>query len=328
MSSLATVFGLLIADRSRQGIKGMDLLILILQGVIVAATPLAFAAVGELVVEKSGVLNLGVEGVMILGAIAGFSVTLETGSYFLGILAAAGVGALACGLFGVLTQVLLSNQVATGLALTIFGLGIAALWGQGYSGESTPALAKIHIFLLSDIPVIGPLLFAHDPMVYLSVALVSGVAWFLKSTRPGLILRSIGENHDAAHALGYHVVGVRMLALLFGGACAGLGGAYLSIVQTPMWVEGMTAGRGWIALAIVVFATWRPGRALVGAYLFGGVTVIQLHIQGLGVEIEAQYLSMLPYLVTIIVLVMISRDKTRAILNAPACLGRPFFAFS
>ena len=306
----------------------MDLLVLILQGVIVAATPLVFAAIGELVVEKSGILNLGVEGMMILGAIAGFSVTLETGSYILGIASAALVGALAASLFGLLTQILLSNQVATGLALTIFGLGLAALWGQGYSGDSTPALGKVYISVLSDIPIVGPLLFSHDPLVYLSVALVIGVSWFFNKTRPGLILRSVGENHDSAHAIGYSVVGVRMAALLFGGACAGLGGAYLSIVQTPLWVEGMTAGRGWIALAIVVFAAWRPGRALIGAYLFGGITVVQLHVQGLGVEIEAQYMSMLPYLVTIVVLVVISRDKTRANLNAPACLGKPFFASS
>ena len=306
----------------------MDLLVLILQGVIIAATPLVFAAIGELVVEKSGVLNLGVEGMMILGAIAGFSVTLETGSYMLGIASAALVGALAASLFGLLTQILLSNQVATGLALTIFGLGLAALWGQGYSGESTPALAKVYIFFLSDIPIVGALVFSHDPLIYLSVALVICVFWFLKKTRLGLILRSVGENHDSAHAIGYSVVGVRMAAILFGGACAGLGGAYLSIIQTPLWVEGMTAGRGWIALAIVVFAAWRPGRALIGAYLFGGVTVIQLHVQGLGFEIEAQYMSMLPYLVTIVVLVVMSRDKARANLNAPACLGKPFFASS
>ena len=306
----------------------MDLLVLVLQGVIIAATPLVFAAIGELVVEKSGVLNLGVEGMMIMGAIAGFSVTLETGSYILGIAAAAFVGALSAGLFGLLTQILLSNQVATGLALTIFGLGLAALWGQGYVGESTPALGKVHIFFLSDIPIMGLLLFSHDPLVYMSVALVVCVSWFLNKTRPGLILRSIGENHDSAHAIGYSVVGVRMVALLFGGACAGLGGAYLSVVQTPLWVEGMTAGRGWIALAIVVFAAWHPGRALIGAYLFGGITVVQLHVQGLGVEIEAQYMSMLPYLVTIVVLVVISRDKTRINLNAPACLGKPFFASS
>ena len=306
----------------------MDLLVLILQGVIVAATPLVFAAIGELVVERAGVLNLGIEGMMILGAIAGFAVTLDTGSYVAGVACAALAGAVAAALFGILTQVLLSNQVATGLALTIFGLGLSALIGQGYSGETTGSLTKIHIFLLADIPIFGPLLFTHDPLVYLSIILVVGVAWFLGKTRPGLILRSVGENHDAAHAIGYSVVGTRMAALVFGGACAGIGGAYLSIVQTPLWVENMTAGRGWIALAIVVFSAWRPGRALLGAYLFGGVTVVQLHVQGLGVDIQAQYLSMLPYLVTIIVLVAISRDKTRTNLNAPACLGKPFFASS
>ena len=306
----------------------MDLLILILQGVIVAATPLVFAAIGELVVERAGVLNLGIEGMMILGAIAGFSVTLDSGSYLAGIAAAAAAGAVAAFLFGVLTQVLMANQVATGLALTIFGLGLSALWGQGYSGESTVPLAKIHIPLLSDIPIIGPLLFSHDPLVYLSIILVAGVAWFLAKTRAGLILRAVGENHDAAHAIGYNVVGVRMLALLFGGACAGIGGTYLSTVQTPLWVEDMTAGRGWIALAIVVFSAWRPGRALLGAYLFGGVTVVQLHIQGFGVDIDAQILSMLPYLVTILVLVLISHDKARANFNAPACLTKPFFASS
>ena len=306
----------------------MDLLVLILQGVIVAATPLVFAAIGELVVERAGVLNLGVEGMMILGAIAGFAVTLDTGSYVAGVACAALAGAVAAALFGIPTQVLLSNQVATGLALTIFGLGLSALIGQGYSGETTGSLTKIHIFLLADIPILGPLLFTHDPLVYLSIILVFCVAWFLGKTRPGLILRSVGENHDAAHAIGYSVVGTRMAALVFGGACAGIGGAYLSIVQTPLWVENMTAGRGWIALAIVVFSAWRPGRALLGAYLFGGVTVVQLHVQGLGVDIQAQYLSMLPYLVTIIVLVAISRDKTRTNLNAPACLGKPFFASS
>lgn len=304
----------------------MELFFLILQAIIIAPIPLIFVAIGELVVERSGVLNLGLEGMMILGAIAGFSVTLDSGSFVVGIAAAALAGALAAGIFGVLTQVLMSNQVATGLALTIFGLGLSALWGQGYSGESTAPLAKIHIFLLSDIPIVGPLLFVHDPLVYLAFALVAGVAWFLTRTRAGLILRAVGENHDAAHAIGYNVVAVRMAALVFGGACAGIGGAYLSTVQTPFWVENMTAGRGWIALAIVVFASWRPGRLLVGAYLFGGVTVVQLHVQGFGIDIDAQYLSMLPYLVTILVLVLISHNKARSHLNAPACLGKPFFA--
>ncbi len=306
----------------------MDLLILILQGIIVAATPLVFAAIGELVVERAGVLNLGIEGMMIVGAIAGFSVTLDSGSYITGIIAAAAAGAVAAFLFGFLTQVLMANQVATGLALTIFGLGLSALWGQAYSGESTAALATVHIPLLSDIPIIGPLLFSHDPLVYLSIILVAGAAWFLTKTRAGLILRAVGENHDAAHAIGYNVVGVRMAALMFGGACAGIGGTYLSLVQTPLWVEDMTAGRGWIALAIVVFAAWRPGRALMGAYLFGGVTVVQLHVQGFGIDIDAQVLSMLPYLVTILVLVLISHDKARASLNAPACLTKPFFVSS
>ena len=306
----------------------MDLLILILQGVIVAATPLVFAAIGELVVERAGVLNLGIEGMMIVGAIAGFSATLDNDSFLFGIFAAAFAGAVAAFLFGFLTQVLMANQVATGLALTIFGLGLSALWGQAYSGESTAPLAKIYIPVLSDIPVIGPLLFSHDPLVYLSILLVAGVAWFLTRTRAGMILRAVGENHDAAHAIGYNVAGVRMLALIFGGACAGIGGTYLSLVQTPLWVEDMTAGRGWIALAIVVFAAWRPGRALLGAYLFGGVTVVQLHIQGFGVDIDAQILSMLPYLITILVLVLISHDKARANFNAPACLTKPFFASS
>ncbi|SLN76006.1 ABC transporter permease [Oceanibacterium hippocampi] len=306
----------------------MDLTILILQGIIVAATPLLFAAIGELVVEKSGVLNLGVEGMMIVGAIAGFAMTIESGSHLLGLVAAATAGAATAAIFAVLTQFLMSNQVATGLALTIFGLGVSALWGQGYSGQSTAPLARLHIPVISDLPIVGPLLFSHDILVYLSVALVVGVAWFLNRTRAGLILRAVGESHSSAHAIGYPVVKVRFLALLFGGACAGLGGAYLSLVQTPLWVEDMTAGRGWIALAIVVFATWKPGRAFAGAYLFGGVTVLQLHAQGFGVGIDAQYLSMLPYVTTVVVLVIISRDKARVSLNAPACLGKPFYASS
>ena len=306
----------------------MDFAILIFQGIIIAATPLLFAAIGELVVERAGVLNLGIEGMMIIGAIAGFSVTFETGSPLLGILAAAIGGAVMAGIFGVLTQILMSNQVATGLALTIFGLGIAALWGQAYSGETIKSLGQLDIALLTDIPILGPLLFSHNILVYLSVGICVGVAWMLSKSRAGLILRAVGENHDAAHAIGYNVAGVRLLALLFGGACAGMGGAYLSMVQTPLWAENMTAGRGWIALAIVVFATWKPGRALLGAYLFGGVSVLQLHAQGFGVAIDAQYLSMLPYLVTVVVLVLISRDRTNIMFNAPGCLGKPFFASS
>ena len=304
----------------------MDLAVNIILGIIIAATPLVFAAIGELVAEKSGVLNLGVEGMMIVGAIAGFATTIESGSFLVGILAATLAGVLMALLFAFLTQTLLSNQVATGLALTLFGLGIAALWGQGYSGKSLPKFPKLHLPYLSDIPVIGPIVLGQDALVYLSLALVATVAWFFARTRGGLIIRAIGENHDAAHAIGYGVVWYRYLALMFGGACAGLGGAYLSIVQTPLWVENMTAGRGWIALALVVFSAWRPLRILLGAYLFGGITILQLHSQGMGIEIEPQILSMLPYLATILVLIIISRDKAKVRLNAPASLGRVFYA--
>lgn len=300
----------------------MDLLTGILVSLVVAATPLVFAAIGELVVERSGVLNLGVEGMMIIGAIAGFAGTIETGSYGAGLLSAMAGGALMALLFGVVTLSLLANQVASGLALTLFGLGLSALVGQAYSGVSAGAFPHLYIPVLSDIPLIGPLVFGQDWLVYLSLALVAGVAWFLTRTRTGLILRAIGENHDAAHAIGYPVLAYRYAALAFGGACAGLGGAYLSLVQAPLWVERMTAGRGWIALALVVFAAWRPWRTVAGAYLFGGVTILQLHGQGMGLKLEAQYLSMLPYLATIVVLVLISRSRT----SAPASLGKPFHA--
>ncbi len=306
----------------------MDLTVSIILGIIIAATPLVFAAIGELTVEKSGVLNLGVEGMMIVGAIAGFAGTIESGSFTAGIVAAIIAGAMMGLLFAFLTQTLLANQVATGLALTMFGLGIAALWGQGYSGKSLPTFPKLAVPGLTDLPIIGPILFGQDALVYLSIALVLGVSWFFARTRNGLVVRAIGENHEAANAIGYGVVRYRYLALMFSGGCSGLGGAYLSIVQTPLWVENMTAGRGWIALALVVFAAWRPMRVLLGAYLFGGITILQLHSQGLGVDIEPQILSMLPYLATIIVLVIISRDKVKAKLNAPACLGQTFYAAS
>ena len=304
----------------------MELIVDILLGVIIAATPLVFAGIGELVVEKAGVLNLGVEGMMIIGAIAGFATTIATGSLTAGVLAAMLAGTMLALVFALLTLMLLANQVATGLALTLFGLGLSALLGQAYSGQSTGAMPRLHIPGLSDLPGVGRLVFSLDPLVYLSLALTAGVAWFLYRTRPGLVLRAIGENHDAAHAIGYPVVACRGLALLFGGACAGVGGAYLSLVQTPLWVERMTAGRGWIALALVVFAAWRPWRALLGAYLFGGITILQLHSQAFGLGIDAQVLSMLPYLATILVLVAISRDASAARLNAPACLGKPFYA--
>ena len=298
----------------------MELAVNIILGMMLAATPLLFAATGELVVERAGVLNLGVEGMMVIGAVAGFIVTAESGSHLAGIVGAALAGAAMALLFGLMTQVLLANQVASGLALTIFGLGLSALLGSGYSGLSIPALARIEIPLLADIPFLGPLLFRHEPMFYLSILLLVLTGWFLTRTRAGLILKAVGENHDAAHAIGHPVVLIRLLAL------AGLGGAYLSIARTPLWSEEMTAGRGWIALAIVVFAGWRPNRALLGAYLFGGVTILQLHVQGLGIAIPSQYLSMLPYLVTIAVLVAISASPTRAMLRAPGSLGRTFHA--
>jgi len=306
----------------------MDLFVNIFIGIVVAATPLIFAAVGEVVVEKSGVLNLGVEGMMIIGALAGFGVTLQSGSFFLGILAAAVCGALMALIFAVMTQTLMANQVASGLALTMFGLGLSALLGQGFTGESVPGFPKVEIPLLSEIPVLGDMLFKFDMLVYLSIALVIATSWFFAKTRTGLIVRAIGENHDAAHSIGYPVVAYRYMTLLFGGACAGLGGAYLSLVQTPLWVENMSAGRGWIALALVVFGAWQPVRAMIGAYLFGGITILQLHSQGFGVAIDSQILSMLPYLATIAVLVVISKNKNKGKLKAPGNIGVPFYAAS
>ena len=293
--------------------------------IITAATPLAFAALGELIVEKSGVLNLGVEGMMVVGAVMAFVTGVTTGSATLAILVGALSGAMVAGLFGFLVLILLSNQVATGLALTIFGLGLSALVGHGFVGMPFAGIPTLHIPILTDIPVIGPILFGQDAMVYMSVAATIGISWFLKRTRAGLVLRAVGENHNAAHAIGYSVIQVRFLAILFGGGMAGLGGAYLSLVYTPLWVENMTAGRGWIAIALVVFAAWRPRRAFFGAYLFGGITIIQLHIQGIGWAIPSQLLSMLPYLVTIIVLVVISRNTMRYKVSAPASLGKIFY---
>ncbi|MEK6216619.1 MAG: ABC transporter permease [Boseongicola sp.] len=298
----------------------------LLATLMVSSTPILLAAIGELVTERSGVLNLGVEGMMIVGAICGFAIAVESGSPLLGFIFAAIGGALLSLLFGFLTQFLLSNQVATGLALTLFGLGLSSLMGQGYIGVKPPSIGQIYIPVLSDLPYLGRILFSHDIMVYVSLALVAAVWAFLKYTRAGLILRAVGESHDAAHALGYNVIAVRMMAIAFGGACAGLGGAYLSLVRVPQWTEGMTAGAGWIALAIVVFASWRAGRVLLGAYLFGGITVLQLNLQAAGVAIPVELLSMSPYLITILVLVIISSDRNRAALSAPASLGRAFHA--
>ena len=296
--------------------------VLLLASLMVAATPILIAALGELVVERAGVLNLGVEGMMITGAICGFAMAVNTGSPVLGFIAAAAGGAGLSLLFAFLTQVALANQVASGLALTLFGLGMSALLGQGYQGIKPPPIGKLDIPLLADIPVLGPILFNHDVMVYAGLALCAAIWAMLKYSRAGLILRAVGENHDAAHALGYKVVRVRVLAIMFGGACAGLGGAYISLIRVPQWTEGMTAGAGWIALALVVFASWKAGRVLLGAWLFGGVTVLQLNLQAAGSALPVEYLSMSPYLITILVLVIMSADKSRA----PASLGRIFRA--
>ena len=303
---------------------GIDPLLL-LAALMVASTPILLAAIGELVVERSGVLNLGVEGMMITGAVCGFIVAVESGSPALGFAGAAAGGAALSLVFGLLTQFLLSNQVATGLALTLFGLGLSALMGQGYIGIRPPPTRDLELGPLSDIPVLGPILFSHDWVVYLSLVLVAVTWWLLARTRAGLILRAVGENHEAAHALGYRVVAVRLAAILFGGACAGLGGAYVSLVRVPQWTEGMTAGAGWIALAIVVFSGWRPLGVLVGAYLFGGVTVLQLNLQAAGLPVPVELLSMSPYLITILVLVVMS-GRAKAARGAPASLAKTFHA--
>jgi ABC-type uncharacterized transport system permease subunit len=303
----------------------LETTVLVLITIISAATPLLYAALGELVVERSGVLNLGIEGMMLAGAVTAFAATVTTGSGTVGVIAGALAGALLALVFAALTLSLMSNQVATGLALTIFGIGLSALVGTGFVGQPVDRLPQLDVAGLTTLPIIGPLLFSHDFLVYLSVVMVVAVAWFLKSSRAGMILRAVGESHEAAHSIGYDVIRIRYFAVLFGGLMAGLGGAFLSLSYTPMWVEGMTAGRGWIALALVVFASWRPFRVLFGAYLFGGVTILQLHVQSSGVfEVPAQLLSMLPYLATILVLVIISAGPWKGWLNAPACLGKPF----
>ena len=294
--------------------------------VILTSVPLIFAASGELIAERSGVLNLGVEGTMLMGAVSAFAIAMGTGSPILGMFAGAFAGALTAGIFAFFTLGLATNQVATGLALTIFGTGLSGLIGAPLVGHAIDGLPQIHIPLLADIPILGMLLFQHDIMVYLAVIMVGLCAWVLNATRVGLIIRAVGDNHDSAHALGYSVLGVRLLAVMFGGMMAGLGGAYLPLVLTPHWAEGMTAGRGWIALALVVFASWRPWRVLGGALVFGGITIMQLAGQARGWTIPSQFLSMLPYLATIIVLVLISRNREFALANSPACLGRIFHA--
>ena len=302
----------------------MGIIEAILLTVITAATPLVLGSLGELVSERAGVLNLGVEGMMVMGAVLAFAVTQATGSPYIGVLAGIACGALFSLLFGFLTLTLVANQVATGLALTILGLGISGQIGEPYVGMSGIKLQPIAIPLLSDIPFLGPLLFKQDLIFYLSIALVFGVNWFLFRSRAGLKVRAIGDSHASAHALGIHVIRTRYLAVMFGGACAGLAGAQLSLVYTPQWVENMSAGRGWIALALVVFASWRPWRLLAGGYLFGAVSISQLHAQALGLGIPSQFLSALPYIATVVVLILISHNRRMTLINTPASLGKPF----
>jgi len=303
---------------------GYEWIIPVILTVITAATPLVFAGIGELVTEKSGVLNLGIEGMMLVGAVTAFVTATVTGNYILAVIAAAGAGAFMAFLFGILTLSLMANQVATGLALTLFGVGISALIGQDFVGQPVQAISKLDIAGLSDLPIVGQILFGQDALVYLSFIMAIGVSWFLYKTKAGLILRAVGDSHDSAHSIGYSVVTIRYFAVMFGGAMSGIGGAYLSLVYTPMWAENMTAGRGWIALALIVFATWKPSLVVVGAYMFGGITILQLHAQAAGFDVPSQILSMLPYVATIVVLVIISKDESRIRKHAPACIGKIF----
>jgi simple sugar transport system permease protein len=307
----------------------MELAQAVLLTIVTASTPLLLAALGELVVERSGVLNLGVEGMMIIGAAVGFAVAFGTDSAILGVAAAVLAGMALAGLFGFMALGLAANQVASGLALTILGVGLSGLIGESFVGQRRDAIPRLAVPGLSDLPLVGPVVFGQDAIVYASLFLTAAVAWFLYRSRPGLVLRAIGDNHASAHALGYPVRLIRFGAVLFGGGCAGLAGAYLSLAYTPFWVTGMTAGRGWIALALVVFASWRPARLLLGSYLFGAISIGQLHLQAVRselpdwMELPSQFWTALPYLATILVLVVISQSKTRGG-AAPASLGTPF----
>jgi len=302
----------------------MDAAATLIAASIAAGTPMLLAAIGILVHERTGVVNLGVEGMMLVAAIVAFAVTHDSHSHALGFAAGALAGVALAALFAFFALVLHANQYATGLAIALLGAGISAFIGLPYSGLGLPARGADGIAVLRDLPALGPILFGHHLMVYVALLLVAGVAWLLFRTRAGLVLRAVGESPESAHALGFSVRGVRFAALLFGGACAGLAGAYLATVYTPLWAENMTAGRGWIALALVVFATWRPVRVLVGAYLFGGVTMLQLYLQGSGVQVPSQLMSMAPYVATIVVLALISRNPRWIRLNMPASLGKPF----
>lgn len=303
----------------------METYALLVAATMNAGTVLAIASLGLLINEKAGVLNLGAEGMMLCAAIAGFAAVVHTGSDLAGFAAGMAAGAAMALVFGWLVIWLNTNQYATGLALSLFGAGFSAFVGTSYVQSKLPERLSFALPWLSDLPWVGPALFRHHPMVYLTIALVAGLIWFFYRTRAGLVLRSVGESPESAHALGYPVRRIRLAAVVMGGALCGLSGAYISVVYTPLWVEGMIAGKGWIALALTTFATWRPARVLLGAYLFGGVTMLQFHLQSAGVDVPSQFLSMLPYLATIVVLALISRNPQWLRVNMPASIGKPFF---
>ena len=303
----------------------MDQLALLLAATLNSGTVLAFAALGLLINERAGIVNLGAEGMMLVAAIAGFATAVHTGNDWLAFGAGALAGALLAAAFGVLVIWLNTNQYATGLALSLFGAGFSAFVGIRYTQEKLGEQHNFAIPVLTDLPLVGPAFFRQHPMVYLAIALTVAIAWFLYRSRAGLVLRAVGESPESAHALGYPVRRIRLLAVVVGGALCGVAGAYISVVYTHLWVEGMTAGKGWIALALTTFATWRPARVLLGAYLFGGVTMLQLQLQGEGVQLSSQFLTMLPYLATILVLVLISRNASFIRVNMPASIGKPFF---
>ena len=303
----------------------METYALLLAATLNAGTVLAIAALGLLVNEKAGIVNLGAEGMMLCAALAGFATVVHTGSDLAGFVVGAAAGGLLAAIFGVLVIWLGTNQYATGLALSLFGAGFSAFAGTSYVQEKLPERLSYEVPLLADLPWVGPALFRQHPMVYAAIGLTLALVWFLYRSRTGLVLRSVGESPESAHALGYPVRRIRLAAVVTGGALCGLAGAYLSVVYTPLWVEGMVAGKGWIALALTTFATWRPGRVLLGAYLFGGVTMLQFHFQAAGVEVASEFLNMLPYLATVVVLALISRNPAWIRLNMPASLGKPFY---
>ena len=303
----------------------MESYALLIAATLNAGTVLALASLGLLINEKVGIVNLGAEGMMLCAAIAGFATVVHTGNDWLGFAAGMGIGALLAAIFGMLVIWLNTNQYATGLALTLFGTGFSAFVGTAFVQAKIPDRASYAIPGLSDIPLLGPALFCHHPLVYGTIIFALALIWFLYRTRSGLVLRSVGESPESAHALGYPVRRIRLLAVVVGGALCGLAGAYISVIYTPLWVEGMVAGKGWIALALTTFATWRPARVLLGAYLFGGVTMLQFHLQGIGVDVPPQFLTMLPYLATILVLALISRNPHWIKINMPASIGKPFY---